>query len=102
MKKLSNDDFFIKWKPIHKKGMLSYEIRNTVPLTIFIIIINIIPILQYPNKTEAIKTSVGFSMLFILICTASNILKWFNFEKRYKFITRVYEDNSSIHKDKRE
>ena len=93
MKELSNDIFFVKWKKSHEKGVISYEIRNTMPLTIIIILINIIYFIKYPLKTEAFKISVSFSALIVLINIASSILKWFNSEKRYKYMEKIYEEN---------
>ncbi|MBU3155808.1 hypothetical protein LL038_09120 [Clostridium estertheticum] len=93
IKKLSNDNFFIKWKPIHEKGIIAYEIRNTVPLILFIILINSIYLIRYPMNTEAHTISIRFSALIVLIFIVSSVLKWFNFEKRYTYIKKVYEEN---------
>ena len=93
MKELSNDDFFIKWKPIHQKGILIYEVKNTVPLIISIILINIIYRVKYPMKTEAFRTSVLGSALSVLIIIVSSVFKWFNSEKRYKYMEKIYEEN---------
>ncbi|MBU3114276.1 hypothetical protein [Clostridium lacusfryxellense] len=93
MKELSNDNFFIKWKPTHEKGIFAYEIRNTVPLIIFLIFINIIYLIKYPSNTEAFKISAESSVVMALIFIAISVLKWLNSEKRYKYIEKVYEEN---------
>lgn len=93
IKKLSNDDFFIKWKHIHEKGVIKYEIRNTVPLILFLIVINSIYLIKYPLNTEAHTISIKYSALIALIFIVSSGIKWFNSEKRYKYMEKVYEEN---------
>ena len=94
IKKQDNDTFFTKWKQIHKKGIFAYQIKYTVPIIIIIILFNIFYRIKYPIKIEAFKTSIIGSILIILIFILSNVLKWFNFEKRYKHIAKVYEENN--------
>jgi len=93
IKKLSNDNFFIKWSPIHEKGILTYEIRNTVPSILLIILINSIYSIKNPMNTDARTISIGFSVLFLLIFIVSSLIQWFNSEKRYTYIKKVYKEN---------
>ena len=93
IKSSSNDNFFIKWKPIHEKGILAYEIRNTVPSILFIILINSIYSIKYPMNTAAHTISIRFSALLVLIFIVSSVIKWFNSEKRYTYLKKVYEEN---------
>ena len=93
IKKLSNDNFFIKWKPIHEKGILAYEIRNTVPSILFIILINSIYLMKYPMNKDAHTISIRFSALLILIFIVSSVIKWFDSEKKYTYVKKVYEEN---------
>ena len=93
IKKLYNDNFFIKWKTIHERGILAYEIRNTVPSILFTILINGIYFIKYPMNTEAHTTSIKGSALLVLIFIVSSVIKWFTSEKRYTYMEKVYEEN---------
>jgi len=94
IKKQDNDTFFTKWKQNHEKGILAYQIKYTVPMIIIIFLLNIFYIIKYPFKIEAFKTTIIGSVIIILIFILSNVLKWFNFEKRYKYIKNVYDENN--------
>ena len=83
IKDLNSDNFFTTWETTHNKGVFSYLLKNTAPSIIFIIIINIIYIIQYSPKTEMLRLCICFSALIILINILSNFLKWVNSEKKY-------------------
>jgi len=94
IKKLSNNDFFNEWKLIHKKGIIVYQMRNTIPFILFMIFINIFYRMKFPFNTEAFIISVKGSAILILIIIVSRLLRWFHSEKRYKYIEKISEGNT--------
>ena len=91
IKGLSDDDFFVKWKAIREKGILSYIIRNTIPSIIIIIIYVFFTLTRYNTKGQNLEYTIYLSIFIVLSYIVSSVLKWIGSEKRYRYIEKVRE-----------
>lgn len=82
MKKLNDDKFLTKWKPLHEKGAYGYVVSNTLHnmLAVFFVLLM--------SDGTLMRKIIAF-VLGVLISVVVNVSIWSSKEKKYKEIEKV-------------
>lgn len=81
---MQNNDFLLKWKPKHEKGLYKYVILKIIPPLIVLFLADTIMIyMYYPVEKSDLHTIFFTSIVVSLTIIWSNLQRWFKEEKRY-------------------
>lgn len=89
----SNMKFLDKWKPIHKKGFLTYILSYSLPVIIPCILYIIYLDISRPISSETMREIIWGNVFTLSVLVVSLIIRWVNGEKKYKEIIEAGGDS---------
>jgi len=88
----SDVEFLSKWKPNHKRGLLSYTLRYALPAIIPCILYILYLFISRPLSAENMSVIIWGSFFTLSILVISLITRWYSGEKKYKEIIDIRGD----------
>jgi hypothetical protein len=82
---MNDDEFYVLWSAIHKKGIFVYMLKNMLPfLLVIYFAFFILFITRRPTTTNNVSYAITNCLVMTIIVITIKLKEWLKCEKRYK------------------
>lgn len=90
---VNSENFLVKWKPRHEKGMFRY----VLPRTLLMAIVSFGSALYFSQRHDSMHNLnyvLGYNIYFLVFFFMLTVFEWFRSEHKYKQLLADKEKNS--------